>query len=140
MKVSAAARVSRAGLAVVVLAAAGLLAGCGSGSSAAPRDAAVAVRAAWLQGDGSAACDLLAPETAAEVVSSSGRPCSQGILDQDAPAAGAVQATQVWGGSAQVRFSGDTVFLSRFHDGWQVLAAGCVPRAGKPYACELAGG
>ena len=96
MKVPAAA-VSRAALAVVVLAVAGLLAGCGSG-------------------------------------------CPQGILDQAAPAAGAVQGTQVWGGSAQVRLRGDTVFLSRFHDGWRVLAAGCVPRAGKPYDCELAGG
>ena len=136
----AAARPSRAARVVVAIAAAGLLAGCGSGSPAGPRDAAVAFRAAWLQGDGTAACRLLAPGTAAEVVSSSGRPCPQGILDQDAPAAGPVQATQVWGGSAQVRLRGDTVFLSRFDGGWRVLAAGCVPRAGKPYDCELAGG
>ena len=128
-----------AGLCLAIMVA-GPLTGCGAGSPAGPRDAALAFRVAWQQGDGLAACRLLAPDTAAEVVSSSGRPCPQGILDQDAPAAGAVQATHVWGGSAQVRLRGDTVFLSRFDDGWRVLAAGCVPRAGKPYDCELAGG
>jgi hypothetical protein len=48
----------------------------------------------------------------------------------------------VFGHDAIVRFSGDTVFLARFPEGWRVTAAGCQPGPSdqKPYDCTVSGG
>ena len=43
------------------------------------------------------------------------------------------------GDAAQVRFTGDTVFLLRFPDGWRIGAAGCTSRGDAPYDCEVRG-
>jgi hypothetical protein len=51
-----------------------------------------------------------------------------------------VSASEVYGQRAQVRLSGDTVFLAVFPDGWRVVAAGCTARGEKPYDCVLQGG
>jgi hypothetical protein len=48
--------------------------------------------------------------------------------------------TAVYGQWAQVRFSGDTVFLAVFPDGWRVVAAGCEARQDRPYHCRIQGG
>ena len=48
----------------------------------------------------------------------------------------------VAGHSAQVRYSGDTVFLARFDDGWRVTAAGCrrvSTDPAVPYDCAVDG-
>ena len=52
---------------------------------------------------------------------------------------GEVTAVEVWGGDAQVRLSGDTVFLSRTQEGWKVVAAACTPQSEGPYDCEVQG-
>jgi hypothetical protein len=125
----------------VVLAALAL-AGCASVGDRGEAADAVATRLLTSVGarNGAAACALLAPETAAEVAQSGDKPCAEAILDEDLPAAGAVTGTEVFGQWAQVRLTGDTVFLAAFPGGWRVVAAGCTPRAERPYDCVLQGG
>jgi hypothetical protein len=90
--------------------------------------------------DGATACADLAPETAAEVEESAEKPCPQAILEEKLPAPSAVTGTAVYGQWAQVRLTGDTVFLAVFPGGWRVVAAGCTPRGEAPYDCILQGG
>src|ERR1700759_985308 len=73
--------------------------------------------------DGTTACDLLAPDTPAEVAQSGGKACPQAGPDQDLPAPGVVTRTSVYGQWAQVKLTGDTVFLAVFPGGWRVVAA-----------------
>jgi hypothetical protein len=90
--------------------------------------------------DGSGACALLAPDTAAEVAQSGQKSCAEAILDEDLPAPGAVDSTNVYGQWAQVRLTDDTVFLAVFPGGWRVVAAGCTSRGERPYDCTVQGG
>jgi hypothetical protein len=118
------------------------LAGCASVGDRGEAADAVAIKLLTAVGDqdGAAACAVLAPDTAAEVVQSGDKPCAEAILDEDLPAPGAVTGTDVFGQWAQVRLAGDTVFLAAFPGGWRVVAAGCTPRAERPYDCVLQGG
>ncbi|MEV6842963.1 hypothetical protein [Actinoplanes sp. NPDC051411] len=118
------------------------LAGCGSvgDRQAAASAAAVRLLTAVQQHDGSAACVLLAPKTAAELTESADKSCPEAILDENLPAPGEVTGAQVYGQWAQVRLTGDTVFLAVFGGGWRVVAAGCTPRGDQPYDCTLQGG
>lgn len=102
---------------------------------------AVATRlpAAVAGRDGSAACAVLAPDTAAEVARSGGKPCAAAILDAGLPRPGAVTGSGVYGQWAQVRLTDDTVFLAIFPGGWRIVAAGCRPRAQRPYDCAVKG-
>jgi hypothetical protein len=52
---------------------------------------------------------------------------------------GPVEAVEVWGGQAQVRLAGDTVFLTETPSGWRVTAAACEPRGEMPYDCRVEG-
>jgi hypothetical protein len=119
-----------------------LAAGCGSVGSRGQAAATVAqhLLTAVDRQDGAAACALLAPETAAEIVQSAQKDCAEAILDQDLPRPGAVTAEDVYGQWARVRPSDDTVFLAMFAGGWRVVAAGCSPRGDRPYDCTVAGG
>ncbi|MEV0895510.1 hypothetical protein [Actinoplanes sp. NPDC049802] len=115
-----------------------LVTGCASleeRSSAAEATARTFLQAV-AEGDGTAACGALAPETRAEIDA----PCEQSILDEALPAPSPVTDSQVYGQSALVRFESDTVFLAVFPDGWRVVAAGCVPRGERPYDCRIQGG
>jgi hypothetical protein len=128
-----------AALAVLALA----LTGCASAGDRAPAAAAVASRllTAVDGKDGATACAALAPDTASEVEQSSqGKPCAQAILDEDLPKPSPVTGTSVYGQWAQVRLADDTVFLAVFPGGWRVVAAGCQPRASRPYDCQVQGG
>ncbi|MEH1058512.1 hypothetical protein V6U89_25295 [Micromonospora sp. CPCC 206171] len=126
------------GAALAVLA----LAGCGSVTDRGDAAAAVTVRMvdAVTAKDGAAACALLAPDTAAELEQSAGRPCAEAILEADLPGPGSVSHSKVYGQWAQVRLNGDTVFLAVCPGGWRVVAAGCTARGEEPYDCVLQGG
>ncbi|SHK51914.1 hypothetical protein SAMN05443637_107151 [Pseudonocardia thermophila] len=113
-----------------------VLAACGSARDAEVRTAATAFAAAVADGDGAAACAALTPE-ARRGVQSFGRDCAATIVQL--PPAGIVEAVQVWGDSAQVRFAGDVVFLAELGDEWRVRAAGCRARPGAPYECAVEG-
>ena len=116
--------------------------GCSSVDDRGRNAAGVAVRllTAVADRDGTTACALLAPDTADEVAGSEDKPCPEAVLAQELPAPGTVTGTDVYGQRAQVRLTGDTVFLAVFPDGWRVLAAGCAARPGRPYDCVLKGG
>jgi hypothetical protein len=118
-----------------------VMAGCGSVGERGDAAGTVAVRMlSAVQGrDGAGACAVLAPDTVAELEESAGKPCGEAILDEDLPGPGTVTASEVYGQWAQVRLTGDTVFLAAFPGGWLVVAAGCTPRPNRPYDCALQG-
>ena len=82
-------------------------------------------------------CGLLAPRTLEQLEDESG-PCEDAVANLPLEG-GEVTAVEVWGGDAQVRLGGDTVFLTRTPTGWKVAAAVCTPRAEGPYDCEVEG-
>lgn len=87
-----------------------------------------------------AACRLLAPETRAELEKAAGTGCRAVLASEELPDPGPVRTSVSYGTMTQVRFERDTVFLARFQSGWRVMAAGCSPKAGRPYDCRLQGG
>ncbi len=133
---------------VVVVAAttvtAAALTSCGSPET--PDATRVARRFADAVGSGAsgsgaaAACRYLAPATRSELEQSAGKPCPAALVEEDLPRTGAVLGATAYGTMAQVRLSGDTMFLARFRGGWRVMAAGCTPKPGHPYDCTLRGG
>ncbi|UYQ65090.1 hypothetical protein [Streptomyces peucetius] len=58
----------------------------------------------------------------------------------NAPDGGSVVHVDVHERQARAVLTGDTLFLSRFPDGWKVMAAGCTPQQDRPYQCEIKGG
>ena len=126
-----------AALSGVALAA--LAAGC---TSPPGRDAVAGTADRWLAaasaGDPAALCRLLTP-AAADAAATGDETCEQAVADLDLPGAGPVGAVAVWSDRAQVRTGGDTLFLTRFEDGWRVSGAGWRPRGDRPYDCDLAG-
>lgn len=136
------ARIRRAGPWLVALA---LLAAVSACSSLAPdADAAAHVaqdfHRALTDGNGAAACELLAPQTVETVERDSGGSCADAILDQDVPDGGPVVGRQAFGQLAQIVMTGDVVFLGAFGDRWRVTAAGCTSRVNRPYHCSIEGG
>jgi hypothetical protein len=117
-----------------------LLAGCGAANASGPRSTAERWVSGLRDGDGAALCGLLAPKTLASAEQSAGKPCSDAILDEKLPQPNSVGSTQVWGDTATVRLDADTLFLAEFSSGWKVIAAGCDPRPGQPYDCQVEGG
>ncbi len=107
-------------------------------AAAEPAVTAVADQFAWTlaQHDGNAACAMLTDD-ARRSTETFGRSCAAELATLPDP--GAVEQVEVWSDAAQVRFDGDTLFLLHFPDGWRVSAAGCTPREGAPYDCEVQG-
>jgi hypothetical protein len=113
-----------------------------SGCRSPQADEISTVARSWFQHvqehDGAALCRLLAGNAAEALQSSSGEPCQQSVLGLDLPTA-TVRSVEVWGERAEVRASRDTLFLTRLASGWKVSAAGCTPRADRPYDCTIEG-
>ena len=81
-------------------------------------------------------CALLAPKTLAALEQEA--PCTDAI-EQLPLQGGEVTGVEIWGGEAQVRLRGDTVFLTETGAGWRVVAAACQPQGDAPYDCEVEG-
>lgn len=127
---------TRGWLAAGGLTLAALLTGCASLEEDDVRDVASA-----FEDPGAAAadrCALLAPMTLETLESDESAPCAEAI-EQIPLQGGAVESVEVWGGDAQVRLEGDTVFLAETPSGWRVTAAACQPRGELPYDCEVEG-
>jgi hypothetical protein len=115
-------------------------AGCGTAQDGAVEDVAAQFYAALAGEDGAAACRVLATRTRSEVEQAANMPCEEAILDEDIPAGGDVREVSSFGTAAHVRYDGDTVFLSRYRNGWYVVAAGCTPGPGDRYDCQVKAG
>jgi hypothetical protein len=109
-----------------------MLAGC----SATERPDVERVAVEFASGDAGTRCALLAPAALAALENEG--PCVATVAAA-APQGGQVLQTSVWGDEAQVRLSGDTLFLTRTGAGWKVVAAGCRPNGDLPYECRLEG-
>jgi hypothetical protein len=119
---------------VLVLAAG--LAGCSSAQE--PQVQRVATAFDDPSGNAEARCDLLAPATLAAFEKDQTASCNDAV-QQLSLDGGEVNSVEVWGGDAQVRMAGDTVFLTETTSGWRVTAAGCTSRGDAPYDCEVEG-
>jgi hypothetical protein len=124
--------------ALVLVAACITLSGCASAQDEAIADATGAFYEAVAAGDGEHACAALAPASQSELEQSAGKPCAQAVLDEDVPEVADPQEIEVFGTMAQVRFAGETTFLTRFEDGWRVVAAACKPTRTR-YDCSIQG-
>ena len=123
------------------LVAASALAGCSSQADDRAGEAAAAFYAAVAEGEGRAACALLTPTTRSEVEKSAGKPCPEGLLEEDVPAVTRTVGVRVYDTMAQVRFAEDTAFLTRMGDRWRVVAVSCARQPGdRPYDCQVQGG
>jgi hypothetical protein len=118
--------------------AAGIAALPGCSSAHAPEVERVATAFEDTSGDAEARCDLLAPATRAAFEQSESAPCGEAIGDLPLQG-GDVESVEIWGGAAQVRLAGDTVFLTETSAGWRITAAACRPQAEAPYDCEVDG-
>jgi hypothetical protein len=113
-----------------------LLSGCSSVQKADVEQ--VATTFADPSGDPGTRCDLLAPTTLAAVEEDESAPCTQVIAHLPLDA-GEVRSVEIWGGEAQVKLAGDTLFLTETHSGWRVAAAACRSQGEAPYDCQVEG-
>jgi len=128
--------VGRAQPVLLVVGLTALLAGCASTQQ--PEVEKVASTFEDPSADAEARCDLLAPATLAAFEKDQTAPCTDAV-QQLSLDGGAVTSVEVWGGDAQVRMDGDTLFLTETRAGWRVAAAGCTSRGDAPYDCEVEG-
>jgi hypothetical protein len=104
--------------------------GCGGARNDEVEGAAREFYDALATRDGARACQLLAPPTRQDVEQSAGKPCDQAIVDDEITPAAGTPNVEVYGVMGQVRWDGETTFLTRYQDGWRVLAAGCALPSG----------
>ena len=116
------------------------VAGCGQPHDDDVRGVAQTFYEAHSAGDGATACRQLAPDTRSELEQSSGKSCDAAVVEEDVPEVAALTDIRVFGTQAEVTWKGETTFLTRFQDGWKVMAAACTPRHAAPYECTLSGG
>lgn len=119
----------------MVLASALVLTGCAVDTTA-PARAAVRFHTAVAAGQLDDACAMLSAETA-DRLPGPGQSCAEALRALRLRPGGDVTEVAVWGEDAQVRLTGDTLFLHRFGDVWRVRAAGCAPVPDLPYECAL---
>ena len=111
--------------------------GCGASDDPALARTQHFVRA-LESGDDVGACADLAEEARASLEDQEQKPCADVIGEQDLPTAEPRDEARVYGSMAQVHTGADTVFLSRFSDGWRIVGVGCTPGPGdEPYTCTV---
>jgi hypothetical protein len=115
---------------------AALLTGCASAHQ--PEVERVATTFEDPSADPEERCDLLIPKTRAAFEQSESAPCAEAIEDLPLEG-GSVESVEIWGGDAQVKLTGDTLFLSETSAGWRITSAACTPQAEAPYDCEVDG-
>lgn len=120
-----------------MLAACTVLAGCGGTQDAAVAEASTSLLEAVDQGDGGAACALLAPAVRAEIEDTTGKPCERAILDEPLGDASGPAQVEVFDTAAQAVVGSETLFLSRFDGRWLVIAAACTAVPDQPYDCSI---
>jgi hypothetical protein len=111
-----------------------LVAGCSGG-----QDATVEQVAATFSDPGTgpeARCALLVPSAAAALAEEGSAACAAAMGGVPA-GTGPVESVEVWGGEAQVRLSGDTLFLTETPAGWRITAADCRASGYGPYRCGV---
>lgn len=119
--------------------------GCGNSRAQDVQRTATAFYDALAAQRGADACALLAPPTRSSVEQSEGKPCAQGIGSAGLPSGGTVETVRVYGTMAQVKWSDDVTFLTRYGATWRVVAAGCsIPppsqRTSDGYDCDIEAG
>jgi hypothetical protein len=113
-----------------------LLTGCSSMQRPAVEE--VAATFEDPSGDPEVRCALLAPAALTALEKDQSSPCAEAI--QQLPLQGGeVTRVEIWGGEAQVRLGGDTLFLTETHAGWRVAAAACEAQGEAPYDCQVEG-
>jgi hypothetical protein len=116
-----------------------LATGCNGSAEIGPvQDVTARFESALTDNDGPAACALLAAEAVRRLHDLRPEGCAQALPTLALPAS-PPSSTQVWGDTAQVQTTTDTVFLRRFPDGWRIIGAGCTPRDERPYQCKVDG-
>lgn len=115
------------------------LGGCASTGEQAPLVAATEFQAHLRASQPEAACALLSPSARAELEASAGKECAQALPEEHLPADSRRLESSRFGSMAQVRFADETIFLSRFPDGWLIVGAGCTPTTSGVYDCRIKG-
>jgi hypothetical protein len=95
--------------------------------------------------DGPGACALLAPPTRSAIEQSEEKPCADAILEAGLSSPSDVERVRVYGTMAQITWTSEVTFLTRYSQGWRVLAAGCAmppapERTADRYDCTVDGG
>ena len=84
-------------------------------------------------------CDLLAPATLIAFEQDESASCTEAIAEVPLGGDGEIESVEIWGGDAQVRMTGDTLFLTETRAGWRITAAACEERHEAPYECGVEG-
>jgi len=88
--------------------------------------------------DWSDACADLAVQARVSLENDKGKRCEEAIGSERLPVRTPSGPVRLYGSMAQVSTGDDTVFLSRFEDGWLIVAAGCRSTGpDQPYTCTL---
>jgi len=116
------------------------LSACGGAQDGSVESAADRFYAALDSDDGADACALLSARTRDQLEQSAGKACAQAVVEEGLTVPTAAREVETFGTAAQVRWDGETTFLSRYGDRWLVVAAGCLPVPGDRYDCALQGG
>jgi hypothetical protein len=129
-------------LAIALLAAAAVSAGCGQdANSAAARSVTTRFLSAVGSGDGTVACEQLSAQTRVALEEQDQRECRAAVTQLRLDP-GSVSRVRVYVGNAMVELSsGETEFLEQGSEGWRLSAVGCQPHGDRPvdhpYDCEL---
>ncbi|HEY3529071.1 MAG TPA: hypothetical protein VGK78_07960 [Nocardioides sp.] len=110
------------GACVVVLA---MASGCASNRADDVQSVASQFYDAISAEHGSGACALLAPPTRSSVEQTEKKPCPDAIMAAGLHPPSRVEKVKVYGTMAQVTWGTEVTFLTRYDEGWRVLAAGC---------------